>query len=72
MASVEIMEVTIEQGGKRVTEYVVNPRGLVIQTKLRVLGRAFQNLLYNSLLDNDPEADELKLALDAYFKKHHE
>lgn len=72
MASVEIMEVTIEQGGKRVTEYVVNPGGLVIQTKLRVLGRAFQNLLYNSLLDNDPEADELKLALDAYFKKHHE
>ena len=72
MASVEIMEVTIEQGGKRVTEYVVNPRGLVIQTKLRVLGRAFQNLLYNSLLDNDPEAEALKLALDGYFKKHHE
>lgn len=72
MASVEIMEVTIEQGGKKVTEYVVNPGGLVIQTKLRVLGRAFQNLLYNSLLDNDPEADALKLALDAYFKKHHE
>ena len=72
MASVEIMEVTIEQGGKRVTEYVVNPGGLVIQTKLRVLGRAFQNLLYNSLLDNDPEADALKHALDAYLKKHHE
>ena len=72
MASVEIMEVTIEQGGKRVTEYVVNPRGLVIQTKLRVLGRAFQNLLYNSLLDNVREADALKRALDGYFKKHYE
>ena len=72
MAKVEILEVSTECGGDRKTEYIVNPDGLVKQTQLRVIGRAFQNLLYNSLLDNDPEADALKLALDAYFKKHHE
>ena len=41
MAKVEILEVSTECGGNRKTEYIVSPDGLVKQTQLRVIGRAF-------------------------------
>lgn len=72
MAKVEILEVSTECGGDRKTEYIVNPDGLVKQTQLRVIGRAFQNLLYDEFFDSDEKALNLREAISEYFKSHHE
>lgn len=72
MAKVEILEVSTEWDGDRKTEYIVSPDGLVKQTQLRVIGRAFQNLLYDEFFDSDEKALNLREALGEYFKSHHE
>ena len=72
MAKVEILEVATEHSGERKTEYIVSPDGLVKQTQLRVIGRAFQNLIYDEFFDDDEKALAVRNALDEYFKEHNE
>lgn len=69
MAKVEILEVTVEKDRSSEYEYLVNPDGLVKSTQLRILGRAFQNLLFDPEFDNDQNCQILRKVICDYFEK---
>lgn len=69
MIEIIIREIFMGRGGERKPEYIVaHGDGLVAPTKVRILGRALENLLHDPMFDGDVRVDRLKAALKAFFE----